>query len=496
MDNVVVAGREGLSREDLLALVASQARLIEEQATQIAQQAERIAQQAERIGQLERRLSRNSGNSSMPPSTDDLPGRATPGDKPARGGGGGKRRRGKQRGAPGAHLAWRADPDEMVGHFPAGACGCGVDLAGAADLGVASSHQVHDIPPVSATVVQHDLHRVRCGCGAVHVARRPDQVAASATSYGTNVQALCVYLLVAHAVPVERCVALVEALTGAAPSVGFVHGMLTRAADALVEADKRIRTLVTLAYVVGVDETPLRVGPRKLKRYLLVAATRWYTYFMVGDRSLATFKRFVLPDLAGVVVHDRYAVYDSPQLGELVHQLCCAHLLRDLADLAECYPSAIWPTQIADALRGLIHAANLAREQGRDRIDSKVKAELVTLFRHGVMAGRHDIGHPSDPQPAVGAHLLEVLYTRQGDVLRFVDDLRVPPTNNDAEQAVRPAKTQQKISGRLTSEKITAYRYRIAGYLSTAAKHGVNTIDAIRDALAGRPWMPPDPAPA
>lgn len=61
-------------------------------------------------------------------------------------------------------------------------------------------------------------------------------------------------------------------------------------------------------------------------------------------------------------------------------------------------------------------------------------------------------------------HLLEVLDTREADVLRFADDLRVPPTSNLAERAVRPAKTQQKISGRLTSEKITAYRYRIAGY--------------------------------
>jgi len=32
-------------------------------------------------------------------------------------------------------------------------------------------------------------------------------------------------------------------------------------------------------------------------------------------------------------------------------------LLRDIEDAAESYPDAIWPGQIADALRGLIHAA-------------------------------------------------------------------------------------------------------------------------------------------
>jgi hypothetical protein len=56
---------------------------------------------------------------------------------------------------------------------------------------------------------------------------------------------------------------LVESLTGAAPSVGFVHGMLARAADLVDEVDKRIRALLTLAHVVCADETPLRIGSAK-----------------------------------------------------------------------------------------------------------------------------------------------------------------------------------------------------------------------------------------
>jgi hypothetical protein len=45
-----------------------------------------------------------------------------------------------------------------------------------------------------------------------------------------HLPSLAVFLMVAHFVPAHRCVALLEALTGAAPSVGFVHGMLARAA--------------------------------------------------------------------------------------------------------------------------------------------------------------------------------------------------------------------------------------------------------------------------
>lgn len=50
--------------------------------------------------------------------------------------------------------------------------------------------------------------------------------------------------------------------------------------------------------------------------------------------------------------------------------------------------------------------------------------------------------------------------------------------------------TQQKISGRLRSDKAARDRYAIRGYASTAAKHGIGTLAAIRDALAGSPWMP------
>jgi Family of unknown function (DUF6444) len=45
-----------------------------------------IAEQAEKIARLERLISRNSGNSSMPPSTDDLPGKMRQSAGPARAG--------------------------------------------------------------------------------------------------------------------------------------------------------------------------------------------------------------------------------------------------------------------------------------------------------------------------------------------------------------------------------------------------------------------------
>jgi transposase len=486
----VSSGLERLSRKELLALVVSQAQVIEKLEAQVTELGERVAE-------LERRLGRNSGNSSMPPSTDDLPGRTPPADRPAGGDSTGKRKPGKQPGTPGAYLAWRENPDATVGYLPQGACGCGADLAGGLDLGVARSYQQHEVPAMSATCTQHDLRAVRCDCGRVHVATRPDGLADTPVSYGPNLQAWCVYLMVVHAIPVVRCAQLVESLTGAAPSVGWVHGLLTRTAAALAGVDKLIRALITAAYAVCCDETPIRVGPRRAKKYLLVACTNRYTWYHLGDRTLATFQDFGLGELSGVVVHDRYQNYDSAVFAGLVHQLCAAHILRDLADAAQCYPQAPWPAQIADALRDLIHATNTARGAGLPGIDPLLRQARLDWIRAGVAVGLSDVGRNPDPkgkQPP-GRCLLETLRDRLDDVVRFAFDLNVPPTNNQAERDVRPAKTQQKISGRLTSETVTRARYRIYGYLSTAAKHGIDQLTAARDAILGRPWTPIPTAP-
>src|SRR3954447_18679491 len=250
-----------MSRDELIVVVRRQAGQIRAQAGQIAELMEANEALAARLARLEHLLSRNSGNSSNPPSKDDDPGKPAPPDK-QRGRGGPKRSRGKQPGAPGTHLAWTDTPNEQQDRFPEGRCDCGHDLAGARDLGVVDRYQQHEIPQVAVTITQYDQHRVECGCGRRHTAARPDGARPGPVGYGPNLAAFAVYLMVVHFIPAHRVVTLLESLTGTAPSVGFVHGMISRAAGLLDGVHQRIRTLVTLAYAVCCDETPLRVGPR------------------------------------------------------------------------------------------------------------------------------------------------------------------------------------------------------------------------------------------
>ena len=467
-----------------------------EQIRELQAQVAEVAELRARVARLERALSRNSGNSSMPPSGDDQPGRKPPRRERRAAERAAARKRGRQPGAPGTAMSW-AEPDLVRDHFPSGACGCGVGLSGAADLGVARSFQQLEIPEPAAQRIQHDLHLARCGCGREHVAARPPGVPDAAVSIGPNLRALAVYLLVFQHVPVERCQQLISDVAGAAVSAGFIHSCLRKAAALAADVIKLIKTLITAAHVAGFDETTLRAGPAGEKKYVLGAFTERHSLLFLGQRTLESFRDFgILPGFAGVVVSDRYVNYFHPSWEHLAgHQACLAHLARDYQDAAESYPDTIWPAQAQQALRGLITAWHGARDQGLAAIPAATADPLIMQFRRAVRVGLSDVPRILGPKHSTaqrpGRDLLEFCRDREADVLRFCGDTRIWPTNNISERGVRPLKTQQKISGRLTSQDATQDRLDIRSYIDTARKHGHDVLTVLRSLMTGNPWCPP-----
>src|SRR6266516_6834989 len=153
-------GRQRAVNTELRTVIATQAELHQAELaardTQIAQLRSQVVVLADRVALLERQASRDSSNSSKPPSSDS-PYTKTPRkprDRSLRGRSG--RKPGKQPGAPGATLAQVPDPDHTVVCAPARCGGCGCDLAG---VPVAAEHarQVFEAPPppvVTAYLVQ------------------------------------------------------------------------------------------------------------------------------------------------------------------------------------------------------------------------------------------------------------------------------------------------------------------------------------------------------
>ena len=473
--------------------------LIAVQAGQIAELTALVAELREQLDAARRAVSRNSGNSSMPPSGDDVPGRKPPARKERRGAEraeGKKRKRGKQPGSPGAAMRWKV-PDRTEDHFPQGGCDCGADLSQAADLGVARSYQQEEIPAAAPERVQHDLHLARCPCGREHPAARPPGVPDAPLSIGPRLRALAVYLVVFQHVPVERARDLISDVAGTAVSAGFIHSCLARAAGLAAGVVRLIRTLITAALVAGFDETTLRSGPAGEKKYVHGAFTERYSAFWLGSRSLDTMKEAgILPGFAGVAVSDRYRNYFSATWENIAgNQACLSHLLRDFEDCAESYPGAGWPAQAQRALRGLIRAWHAAREQGLDAIPAGEREPLELEFRRAVTVGLSAVPRVPGPRNKVrqkpGRELLEFCRDHRADVLLLTEDTSVWPTNNLSERGVRPLKTQQKVSARLTSDDVTQDRLDIRGYIDTARKHGIGAFEALCQLMLGNPWQPP-----
>ena len=69
-------------------------------------------------------------------------------------------------------------------------------------------------------------------------------------------------------------------------------------------------------------------------------------------------------------------------------------------------------------------------------------------------------------------------------------DFRVPFDNNLAERDVRMIKVKQKVSGAFRTTQGADTFCAIRSYISTVRKQGFNVISAIRNSIAGNPFIP------
>jgi transposase len=82
------------------------------------------------------------------------------------------------------------------------------------------------------------------------------------------------------------------------------------------------------------------------------------------------------------------------------------------------------------------------------------------------------------------------LRDRRDDYVRFVTDPAVPFDNNRAEQTIRMPKLRIKVSGSMRTTTGAEHFAAIRSYIATAARQGIDTLDALIQDAAGNPWIP------
>src|SRR5579862_2312557 len=165
-----------------------------------------VQQLTARVEELEARLSKDSHNSSKPPSSDGL-GKKTRSLRECSG-----RKPGGQVGHPGKTLKRASHADILIDHPLPKRCPCGLSLD-AANAQVHERRQVFDIPVASYQVTEHRTQQVRCACGLVHQSAFPEGVT-EVVQYGPNVRALAVHLTHGQLLPLGRSAQLISQLFG------------------------------------------------------------------------------------------------------------------------------------------------------------------------------------------------------------------------------------------------------------------------------------------
>ncbi|MDM4719152.1 IS66 family transposase [Micromonospora sp. WMMA1363] len=428
------------------------------------------------------RLGQDSSNSSRPPSSDGL---AKPAPKSLRGRSG--RRPGGQPGHEGRTLRQVDDPHERIAYEPAGCGGCGEGLDAAPVTGVAV-REVFDLPEVGVRVTEHRLVSRRCRCGHVTAGQAPVGVDAP-VQYGPRATAAAVYLQQALFGAQARTARAMGDLFGVPMSVGAVAVAHARAGDVLADSEfvDQVRDALVAAPVVHVDESGLRVAGRL--HWTHVATTGRYTLVWVHPkRGRAGIDAGQVTSMTGIAVHDAWAPYDT--YTPAGHQLCCAHLLRELAAAGEVAPQAVWPGQATDALLALKTAADTVRARDEAGIEPGLLAEQTSLFRQAALVAVKDHHHETSKTGRKLAALARRMRDRIDDYLRFSVDLRSPFDSNRAEQQIRMVKIRQKVSGSLRTLDGAQQFALIRSYLATATAHGRNTMHVLTELAAGRPWLP------
>lgn len=455
------------------------------------------------LRELRRKVNMNSGNSSMPPSS-DRPWRKP--DKRGQRGGTGKKS-GGQIGHHGSTISKPEKVDRIVPLYPAGCEGCPMreKCESEGTLACAETRTTVDLKIVRFVTEYRALERGPCpfaGAGG-DIGVFPEDVRAF-TQYGDGVAVLTGILDSYGAMSDKRIAEVVNGISGLKMASSTVVSMVRRCAEKVAPAMEPIADAVAAGPVTNCDETGARAvvevekkdgsGTESVSRNMWVhgASNPSFTYLHASlNRGYdGMVEAGVLPRVKGTIVHDCWSPYW--RFERLMHGLCNAHILRELKGVIENRPEHGWAKRFIDLLIGMKEAKEEALASGA----SSLSAEVLDGFhrRYTEILDAADEECPPPPPSGKGRgrrkgkerSLIERLREREDEICLFVRDLSAPFDNNLAERAFRFVKTKTKVSGCFRSPGCLQQYLDIMSYIDTARKHGISAFKAMEMAFQGR----------
>jgi len=421
----------------------------------------------EELDDLRRQVSRNSGNSSVPPSANP-PWAPRPTVKKPTG-----RKPGGQPGHKGHFRTLLAieEVDEVVQHRPMRCRSCGGELDAACAGELIDRHQVTELPRRAVKVTEHQALACQCGrCGCVTKGLIPEQFTRSVAGERLTA-AICFASARMHGS--RRAVEeLLEEMLGAPLALGTVIAREREMTAALAEPYRQAKAVIQKAKAKNVDET----GWKRAGRFLWVAATRALAVFHLDPcRNRDAMHQLLGQEVSGTICTDRYGVYEKVPLEQ--RGLCWSHLQRDFQELSEQSASA----ELGAAGVELCHQVHRLWDQFaagtivRSTLQKRGKAlrrQMKKLLKKG---------RDSTAKRASG--FCKELLRFEPALWTFTTVEGIEPTNNHAERMLRPAVMWRKQS--LGSHSVSGCRFveRVLTALQTLKLTGRSVMDYFEQAI-------------
>jgi len=440
---------------------------------------ERVEKLEEKIRDLEEEKNRNSKNSSNPPSSDG------PAIAPKQQKKKGKRKKGGQPGHAGKtrKLVPMEEVDEVFDIKPEICNGCGYALAG--EDSSPYRHQVAEIPAVIASIQEFRLHSLSCpACGHHTRARLPKGVPTGA--FGPRLQAMSSLLSGHYHLSKRNIVEILEDFFRVPLSLGSISTLERRTSKAIASAVEKAYDYVKEQSQAHMDETGWY---EKNKRFWMwVASVPFVTVFLIRkSRGGKVAKEMIGEKFAGIINSDRWSGYNWLPVAS--RQLCWAHLKRDFQ-------------------------AFIDRGGGSAKLGKKIKTQTDLMFKwwKEVKAGTMSFAifqSKMEPiQVKVGELLREGANCRHKktagtcrDILKreealwtFVYKEGIQPTNNIAEQKVRPGVLWRKVSFGTQSDAGSRFVERMMTAVATLKQQDRNVLDYFVQACEAANWDRPAPS--
>jgi len=409
---------------------------------------------------------KDSHNSSIPPSKDSLAAQADKSKKllatrSLRENQG--KSNGGQSGHKGTTLEMASEPDSIIEHKPHFCTRCGGDLS-AIQGSVVEIRQVFDVPmPILPIVTEHQLIGIQCSCGHCCQTDFPKEVR-SRVSYGTNVRALVTYLSCIQCIPYKRLTEVLRDCFGITLSQGTIDNILKNMSDKSLGVYNEIRNRVEQSNVVGADETGENINGELHWMWAWQTDKLTYIYSDKSRGKLAIDNQFKNGLSRSILVTDRHSSYFNMNVAD--HQICLAHILRELTFLTELDTKQTWSSELAKLIREAIHKRKTESWENIDRNSILNKFQnLLTICTDNLH------------QKIIA--LIKSLTKYKAYVFKFLFDPDVPYENNACERAVRNLKVKQKVSGMFKSQQGANAYCQIHSIAQTAKKNNQNPFLAI-----------------